>query len=183
MGKNILLLAGSPRRGGNSDRLVGAFVRGAEAAGHRCTVYETASKNIRPCQGCGQCWTTENPCVIHDEFDGLFALLKTSQTLVLASPLYWGWVSAQLKIPWDRLHCCAKKEHQKKLGIRESVFILCGHNPGLAQFEAAADIYRDIASYMGWIDRGVLLVPGLLEKDDVEKTDYLSRAEVLGRSM
>jgi multimeric flavodoxin WrbA len=182
MGKQILVLTGSPRRGGNSDRLADAFIKGAERKARRIVKFETAFKNIQGCRGCGMCWTGPYACVIRDDFDELSSLLETSEVIVFSSPLYWGGISAQLKTAWDRFHAYTKPENKKRLAIKESVYMLCGHNDNTAQYEPAVRVYEDIARYMGWDNRGVVLAPGVLGKNDIGE-DVLVRAEALGESI
>lgn len=50
MAKNILILTGSPRKGGNSDLLADAFIAGAQQSGHTTVKYATAEKNIKGCK-------------------------------------------------------------------------------------------------------------------------------------
>ena len=47
MAKHILVLTGSPRKGGNSDKLADAFIAGAQQAGHTTVKFSTADKNIK----------------------------------------------------------------------------------------------------------------------------------------
>ena len=51
MAKNILVLTGSPRCGGNSDRMADAFIRGAQTAGHTVTKISTAQLHVQGCAG------------------------------------------------------------------------------------------------------------------------------------
>jgi multimeric flavodoxin WrbA len=184
LSKHILVLTGSPRKGGNTDKLADAFIKGARQGGHEVTKFETAFKNIQGCKGCGLCFNASRPCVIRDDFDELYPLLESSGVIAFFSPLYWGGISAQLKTAWDRFHAYVRPENKKRLSIRESVYVLCGHNGNMAQYEPGAKIYRDIAAHMGWQDRGVLLVGGLLEKADIDgRPEELARAEALGASL
>jgi multimeric flavodoxin WrbA len=184
MGKHILVLTGSPRKGGNSDKLADAFIKGAKQSGHDTVKFEAAFKHIQGCRGCGLCFSGPRPCVIRDDFDELYPLLERSGVIAFFSPLYWGGISAQLKTAWDRFHAYTKPENKKRLEIRESVYALCGHNGNTAQYEPAAKIYRDIAAYMGWQDRGVLLAAGLLDKTDIDsRREELAGAEALGASL
>lgn len=182
MGKQIVVLTGSPRRKGNSDQLANAFIRGAAPQARGIVKFETAFKNIQGCRGCGLCWTGPRACVIKDDFDELSSLLELSEVIVFSSPLYWGGISAQLKTAWDRFHAYVKPENKKKLAIKESVYMLCGHNDNTAQYEPAVKVYEDIARYMGWDNRGIILAPGVLNKNDIGES-VLARAEALGKSI
>ena len=63
MGKNVLILLGSPRKEGNSHLLAKAFAEGAESAGHTVTYFDAGKGGIAGCMACGGCWKTGAPCV------------------------------------------------------------------------------------------------------------------------
>ena len=48
---NILILSGSPRKGGNTDLLVEAFARGASQK-HHVEVVSVHDYKVNPCMGC-----------------------------------------------------------------------------------------------------------------------------------
>jgi hypothetical protein len=56
-GKEILVLAGSPRINGNSDMLADAFIEGAKKAGHSVTKIYAAAHKVNGCLGCNKCWS------------------------------------------------------------------------------------------------------------------------------
>jgi multimeric flavodoxin WrbA len=92
MGKEILVLTGSPRRKGNSDQLADAFIRGAAEQGHGVHKFEAAYKNISGCRACNMCWSSgTDPCVVKDDFYELAPLLESCETVVFVSPVYSQW--------------------------------------------------------------------------------------------
>jgi multimeric flavodoxin WrbA len=97
----VLCLAGSPRRGGNSDRLLDAFEAGARAAGGDVTRVVVAEANVAPCRGCNACSST-GTCVVHDGMDEVYRLLDAADVLVVSSPVYFATVPAVLKALYDR---------------------------------------------------------------------------------
>ena len=95
--KNILVLTGSPRKGGNSDLMADAFIKGAIAKGHQVIKFETAKKVIGGCKACDKCWSLGTACVFRDDFAELEPLIEKADVIVLATPLYWFNMSAQIK--------------------------------------------------------------------------------------
>lgn len=67
MSKKVLILSGSPRKGGNSDILCDEFLRGAQDAGHRVEKIRVAEKKVAPCSGCYYCSTHGGACVHKDD--------------------------------------------------------------------------------------------------------------------
>lgn len=104
-----IVLHGSPRRGGNSDTLAGHFVQGLESTGE-VEVFEFVlnDMNIRPCQGCESCMTSENhKCAIDDDMHEIYSAFADSDFVVWATPMYWGYMTAQMKTALDRMEALA----------------------------------------------------------------------------
>lgn len=181
--KNILVLTGSPRRGGNSDTLADAFIKGALDKGHTVNKFETAFKHIQGCTSCNSCWSSQTACVFRDGFTELEALLEEADLIVFATPLYWFSMSAQLKAAIDRFYAYMRDKCRKPLKIKESLLLTCGGDKDMAIFDGIIATYKGIADYMKWNDRGILALPNVYEIGDIEKTDGPNKAEILGRSI
>lgn len=67
MSKKVLILSGSPRKGGNSDILCDEFLRGVQDAGHKAEKIRAAEKKVAPCSGCYYCSTHGGACVHKDD--------------------------------------------------------------------------------------------------------------------
>ena len=67
MSKKVLILSGSPRKGGNSDILCDEFLRGTQDAGHKAEKIRVAEKKVAPCSGCYYCSTHGGACVHKDD--------------------------------------------------------------------------------------------------------------------
>ena len=103
--KNILILTGSPRVGGNSDLMADAFQKGAESAGHKVIRYEAGRNAILPCRACESCFSNGKACVWDDRFSNELApLIEEADVIVLATPLYWFTFPAQLKAAIDKMY-------------------------------------------------------------------------------
>jgi multimeric flavodoxin WrbA len=184
MGKEILVLTGSPRRKGNSDKLADAFIAGALSAGHTTHKFEAAYKDIHGCRGCNMCWSVgTDPCVVKDDFFQLAPLIEKCETAVFVSPLYFWGFTAQLKSAWDRFYAYGRGEGKKRIAVKESVLLLTQGSGEDATYEHAVGTYNDIAKYIGWQDRGVIVAKGVNGKTDIQKHEALARAETLGKSI
>lgn len=178
--KNILVLTGSPRRGGNSELLADAFIKGATAQGHRVTKFETARKVIGGCKACDKCWSQGTACVFRDDFAELEPLVETADVIVVATPLYGFSMSAQIKTAIDGLYAYTAHTCSRPLTIKESVLITCGNEESLEIFDGVIKTYHHIVKYLEWKNVGILAVPGLKVKGDIVKTEALLQAELLG---
>ncbi len=102
MSKKVLILSGSPRKGGNSDILCDEFLRGAQDAGHKAEKIRVAEKKVAPCSGCYYCSTHGGACVRKDDMADILQKMIDADVIVLASPVYFYSISAQLKAVIDR---------------------------------------------------------------------------------
>lgn len=98
---HILAVSSSPRRNGNSELLLDAF---AEGAGKEVVKIRLNSLNYRPCQACDRCAAT-GKCVVKDDMQKLYPLVEAAGGIVLATPIFFGSMSAQLKAFIDRFQC------------------------------------------------------------------------------
>lgn len=101
MNKKVLVLSGSPRRKGNSDYLCDEFIRGAKEAGHETEKIFFHDKKINYCLGCGACYSTHK-CVQKDDMAEVLDKMVNADVLVLATPVYFYTMNAQLKTLIDR---------------------------------------------------------------------------------
>ena len=101
MGKKVLILSSSPRRGGNSDILCDQFMLGAQEAGNQAEKIFLKDKNINYCLGCGACQKTGS-CVQNDDMNEILDKLVAADVIVLATPVYFYGMSAQMKTLIDR---------------------------------------------------------------------------------
>ncbi len=181
MSKNILVLTGSPRKGGNTDKLADAFIAGARQAGHTTVKYTTSDKSIKGCIDCQTCFKTGTACSVPDDFNELAPLLEQADMVVFATPMYWFSFPAQLKAAIDKFYSYFIS--QKTLRIKECALLVSGGANDETKFEGIVKSYKLIAEFLNWQDSGVIIVPGLHDKDDVLKTDGLKRAEALGNNI
>ena len=102
MSKNVLILSGSPRKNGNSDILCDEFAKGATEAGHNVEKIHVSEKNIHPCIACYHCSKNSGACVFKDDMAEILQKMIYADVLVLASPVYFYSIDAQLKAVIDR---------------------------------------------------------------------------------
>ena len=97
---NILILQGSPRANGNTTWMAEEYRKAAEAAGHKVTLVDVSHKKIAGCMACGYCRGKGNgACVQKDDMQELYPLLAVAEGLVLAAPIYYFTMSAQIQAP------------------------------------------------------------------------------------
>jgi len=97
----ITAFLGSPRRRGNTERLLDAALRGVREAGGEVELFRIPALSIEPCRNCGGC-AEKGRCVVRDGMGPVYEAIRNSDRLVLASPIYFFSLSAQAKILIDR---------------------------------------------------------------------------------
>ncbi len=101
MSKKVLILAGSPRQGGNSDLLCDAFAKGAKEAGHEVEKIYVQKQKISPCLACYGCRGT-GVCVQKDDMADILDKMVGADVIVLATPVYFYSMDGQMKTLIDR---------------------------------------------------------------------------------
>lgn len=159
MGKNILILNGSPRVNGNTAALVEAFAEGARSAGHTVTRTDLQQLDIHPCLGCC-CGGKEpnSPCVQKDGMEQVYPAYRDADVVVLASPLYYWAVSGQLKCAFDRLFAVAECNADYQNPHKECALLMAAEGFG---FEESVYWYSHLMEHLGWTDRGMVLCGGV----------------------
>lgn len=114
----VLGLQGSPRKKGNTNYLLTTFMKEAEKKGARTHIIQAAKKNIKPCIGCGFC-EKKGFCVTQDDDmkPEIYPLLREADVIVLASPVYFYNVTAQIKALIDRSQALWSRKY--KLGLND----------------------------------------------------------------
>ena len=133
MAHKILAIAGSPRRDGNSELLLDSALKGiAEAAPDaQVTKLILNELDMRPCQNCGACAKT-GVCVFSkdDAMGAICSALDDCDRFIVASPIYFATVSAQLKIMIDRCQAIWARKYLLKQRPpnpdRKALFLCCG---------------------------------------------------------
>ena len=181
MAKNILVLTGSPRKDGNSDKMADAFIAGARQSGHAVTKYSTADKKIDGCKDCKNCFRDGNACVIHDDFNSLAPLIEQADMVVFATPVYWFSFPAQIKAVIDRFFSFHIGE--RPINVAQSALLVCAGDTDASVLEGVIGPYRSMASFLKWKDCGIISATGVNNKNDILKTEFLERALALGKSI
>ena len=176
---NILILSGSPRKGGNTDLLVEAFVKGA-SPNHCVEVVSVHDYKINPCMGCNACFKSDSQsCVQKDDMATIYEKMLVSDMLVIASPVYFYGLSAQLKAVIDRCHNPIRDTFR----IKKTALLLVGAASLPELFDSILTQYQLCLNFFRLEDIGHILVRGVKDKGDIEKTEALNEAYKLGKNI
>ena len=171
MSKKIVVITGSPRKHGNSFAMTEAFIKAAEAKGHIVTRFDAAMKNVGGCHACETCFKTGKACSFDDDFN------LEADAVVFATPVYWYSIPAQIKGVIDKLFsfCVAGKDIEGK----ECALITCCEENDLSVMDGVRIPVERSAALLKWNMVGEVLIPGVLNAGDIEKTDGCKQAAAL----
>ena len=176
---NILVLSGSPRKGGNTELLAEAFAKGATEGQHHVEIVSVRDYKVNPCLGCNACFNTDGVCAQKDDMAAIYEKMSQADMLVIASPVYFYGISAQLKTFIDRLH----NPIRDSFPIQKMALLLVGAASLPELFDAILTEYILCLNFFKLEDAGHVLVRKVNNKGDIKNTDALNEAYSLGRSI
>ena len=178
--KKVLLISSSPRKNGNSDLLCDQFRKGAIDAGHRAEKIFLAEKKIHYCIGCGACADATRPCVQKDDVAEILEKMVEADVIVLATPVYFYTMCAQLKTLIDR--SCPR---YTAISNKEFYFILTAADTNRSAMNRTLESLRAFTEdcLEGSREKGVLLGLGVMERGEVKETPAFREAYEMGKQV
>lgn len=176
--KKVLILSGSPRKNGNSDILCDEFAKGARESGHEVEKIRIAEKNIGYCRACYACRGT-GKCVINDDMAEILQKIIDTDVLVLASPVYFYSIDAQLKAVIDRTVARWTEVKNKEL-----YYIVTAADGEKESAETTLACFRGYADCInGAKEMGVVYGMGAYEKGEIKASRAMSEAYDMGKKI
>jgi len=184
--KKVVILMGSPRRKGNTAALCERIARGAAGEGAEVDTYYLHGMKISPCSACEACHQQgSDGCVIQDDMQRLYPELLAADAIVMASPIYWFTMSAQLKAALDRCYAMmsASGDHQfrgKRIGL---AFSYGGDDPLDSGCVNAVRAFQDAFRFIGADIVGMVYGSATKEGDIRASSKAMDEAAELGRRL
>lgn len=179
MHKKVLILSGSPRRGGNSDLLCDKFLRGAQEAGHNAEKIFLRNSKINYCTGCGVCNSTHK-CVQQDDMAAILDKMVQADVIVLGTPVYFYTMDGQMKTLIDRT-----VPRYTEMANKDFYFIVAAADTDKASME------RTISGFRGFTEdclphaheKGIIYGTGAWQIGDIRKSPALQEAYIMGKQV
>lgn len=179
MSKKVLILSGSPRKGGNSDLLCDEFLRGALEAGNEAEKVFVRFKKIAPCSACYYCRDHGGACAIQDDMAEVLDKMQAADIIVMASPVYFYSIDAQMKALIDR--CLAR---WTALPNKEFYYIVTCADTDREATETTLACFRGFAVCLkGAEEKGVIYGTGVYEPGSVKGKAVMKQAYEMGWSV
>jgi multimeric flavodoxin WrbA len=186
----VLGIAGSPRRGGNTDLLLNRVMEGAASQGAETKLVVLSELDISPCRHCDGCLKT-GKCVIRDDMQWIHNDLKRADHIALASPIFFMGVTAQTKAMIDRCQAIWVTKYVLKLSVavdpakeRGGIFISVGGTHPGNLFQPAAATVKSWFTTLDVNYKGELVFSGIDEKQAIlQHPSALKEAFVAGQKL
>jgi multimeric flavodoxin WrbA len=185
----ILGIGGSPRKGGNTDRLLKSALKGAADAGAKTELLQLRDFSIMPCVGCEKCRKNKTCTQFQDGMQLIYPRILAARGLILASPTHHYNVTAWMKAFIDRLYAfydftdTRPRRYTSRLSGRNrraSVIAVCEQvAPDEMGFTIEA-MGRPLSA-LGYAIEDELRVYGIFDRGAVDKRpEVLAEAKELG---
>ncbi len=176
MSKKVLILSGSPRKGGNSDLLCDEFMRGAQESGNDVEKIFVRDKKIGYCTACYYCRDTGNGCAIKDDMAEILDKMLAADVIVMASPVYFYSIDAQMKTVIDRT--VAKWRDIKN---KEFYYIMSAAENSNTAMDCTLECFRGLAVCLdGSVEKGIIYGTGVYEAGTIKNTPAFKEAYEMG---
>jgi multimeric flavodoxin WrbA len=176
MSKQVVIISASPRKHGNSDLLCDRFLEGARYAGHHAEKIFLRDKKINFCLGCMACKSNGGKCVQNDDIAGILETMIAADVLVLATPVYFYTMNAQMKTLIDRT-CAIFPD----IGSKDIYFITTAADTSREALERTIDGFRGFTScYEGLHEKGIIYGTGADNIGDIKGSEAMNEAYEMG---
>ena len=161
--KKVLVISSSPRKNGNSDTLCDNFIQGALKANHKVEKIRLQEQKINYCLGCRVCSTTKE-CIQKDDMNEIIDKMLVADIIVLATPVYFYSMSAQLKTMIDRTLPC-----YTQMSNKEFYFFTTAAEQGKQYLFSTIDSLKGFVDNLdGGIVKGVIMAEDVNNMNDIK---------------
>lgn len=181
--KKIVVVCSSPRRHGNSEILVDQFIKGAQEAGNEVEKIILNDYTIKSCIACEYCRHHDNQCIHKDQANEVIEKIIQSDIFVLATPIYFGSLSAQLKILIDRFFA-REYEIRESIKRKKAYLILTSGTKNIEDTVGTVESFRGFIKVLRTVDEGGIIYGlGAFKKGDAFKHQTYFEAYKYGKDI
>ncbi|MHB8070388.1 MAG: flavodoxin family protein [Candidatus Cryosericum sp.] len=178
MSKNVLVLSASPRQGGNSELLCDQFVLGAQDAGHQAEKVALRGKKIGYCVACEYCQAHDGVCAQKDDMAEILEKMVAADVIVMATPVYFYTMNAQMKTLIDRTVA-----RYTQIQNKEFYFIVTAADGSKDAMERTLEGFRGFTSCLdGATEKGVVYGTGAWHKGEIKGKASMKQAYDMGKN-
>lgn len=177
MGKSIVILSSSPRRGGNSDLLCDQFMLGAMESGNQAEKIFLNDKKINYCSGCSACQANGGECIQQDDMEAVLVKMIAADVIVMATPVYFYTMAAQMKTLIDRT--CSK---YTQISNKEFYFIVTAADDLKVEMKRTLEGFRGFTYCLeGALEKGIIYGVGAWHAGEIKGQPSMNAAYEMGK--
>ena len=177
MSKKVLILSGSPRKGGNSDLLCDEFMKGALESGNEAEKIFLRSKKVAPCSACYYCRDHGGKCAVQDDMAEILDKMQEAGVIVMASPVYFYSIDAQMKAVIDR-----SVARWTNIPNKEFYYIMTAAEDSDTVMDCTLECFRGFAACLnGSKEMGVIYGKGVYEAGEIREMPAMREAYEMGK--
>lgn len=169
MSKKLVVITGSPRKNGNSFAMTQSFIDEAKKQGHIVTRFDAAFMNVDGCQACDTCYESEKACSFDDDFNTIANSIVDADAVIFTMPVYWYTMPGKIKNVIDKLYSLYVSD--KDIEEKESALISCCEEDDMSVFDGVSIPYERTIALLKWKNIGEILIPGVYNIGDINKTN------------
>lgn len=179
MSKKVLIISSSPRKGGNSDLLCDEFMRGAKDSRNDVEKIFISQRKINYCTGCGVCNSTHK-CVQNDDMEEILNKMIIADIIVLATPVYFYSMDAQLKTLIDRT-----VPRYTEISNKDFYYILTAADINKDMLNRTVESIRGFTEdcLTGAKEKGIIYGIGAWQKGEIKNTPAFLQAYKIGKNI
>jgi multimeric flavodoxin WrbA len=183
--KKALILIGSPRKNGSTAVLAAEAERGLKEKGVKTTTIFLNDLKLKGCQACYWCKRHNvAECAVKDDMQKIHALMKECDGMIVASPIYFGTITAQAKAWLDRMFPYISKDVNPKMPADKNVsFIFTQNQPDARLFKPCIDSVMFMTGLTGLLVKDHMIAYDLdagIKPPVEEKKEFLEQAYRIG---
>lgn len=182
------IFMGSPRKHSNTHVLAEEAGRALTERGVRVRYVYLDELTIRDCCGCHGCRNgTDAPCSLDDDMQGIYQMIRKSDGIIVAAPVYFGYVPAMTKAWLDRLVPFIGPGMRPVLPADKQVsFIFVQNMPDPGLFLPGLRSFMDSVAMTGLSVRDILVATDCEAGEKpmaTDRPDLMERAYAIGRDL
>ena len=178
MSKKVLVISASPRKAGNSEMLCDQFILGAKEAGNKTEKIFLRDKEINYCVACEGC-TGDGVCVQKDDMAEVLVKMIDADVIVMATPVYFYTMDAQMKTLIDRTVA-----RYTEINNKEFYFIVAAADDSKQAMERTVEGFRGFTSCLnGATEKGIIYGTGAWNKGDIQGSPAMKEAFEMGKAV
>jgi len=179
MGKRVLVISSSPRKGGNSDLLCDQLIIGAQEAEHQVEKVFLKDKKISYCTGCGTCFNREKSCPQKDDMAEVLEKMVAADVIVMATPVYFYTMCGQMKTLIDRT--CSR---YTEINGKEFYFIITAADSNQQATKQTLEGFRAFTYCLeGAAEKGIIYGIGAWNIGDIKESQAMKQALEMGKTI